>query len=96
MMKPTAILINTARGGVVVEDALIKALQGKTIRGAGLDVFEKEPVDLDNPLLDMENVVLSPHAAGGTYESWPRRARFAYDNMQRVIDGKEPLSLVSK
>jgi phosphoglycerate dehydrogenase-like enzyme len=95
-MKPTAILINTSRGEIVNEEALIKALEGKAIRGAGLDVFENEPINRGNPLLSLENVVLSPHAAGGTYESWPRRARFAYDNIQRVLDGKEPLSLVSK
>ena len=95
LMKSTAILVNTSRGEVLDEGALIKALEDKTIWGAGLDVFEMEPINRDNPLLSMENVVLSPHAAGGTYESWPRRAHFAYENFQRVLRGDQPLSLVS-
>ncbi len=95
LMKPTAVLVNTSRGGVVDEEALTKALESGTISGAGLDVFEKEPVDPRNPLLKMKNVVLSPHAAGGTYESWPRRARFAYENFERVLRGEQPLSLVT-
>ena len=94
LMKPTAILVNTARGPVVDEAALISALKAGRIRGAGLDVFQQEPINRDNPLLGMESVLLTPHAAGGTYESWPRRARFAYQNFQRVMEGKEPLSLV--
>ena len=60
-MKPTAYLINTSRGSIVDEAALIEALRQGTIRGAGLDVFEQEPVDPDNPLLEMDNVVVSPH-----------------------------------
>jgi len=62
-MKKTAYIINTARGPVIYEQALIKALQEKWIAGAGLDVFEKEPVDPDNPLLKMENVIVIPHSA---------------------------------
>jgi len=95
LMKPTAVLVNTSRGEVLDEAALTKALEEKTIWGAGLDVFEREPVNPDNPLLSMENVVLSPHAAGGTYESWPRRAHFAYENFQRILRGDRPLSIVS-
>jgi len=94
LMKSTAILVNTARGPIVDEGALIAALKAGRIRGAGLDVFQQEPIDRDNPLLALENVVLAPHAAGGTYESWPRRARFAFENFQRVMNGQEPLSLV--
>jgi D-3-phosphoglycerate dehydrogenase / 2-oxoglutarate reductase len=66
LMKPTALLINTARGAVVDEAALIKALQEAWIAGAGLDVLEKEPPDPDNPLTKMEKVVLTPHIAGWT------------------------------
>jgi phosphoglycerate dehydrogenase-like enzyme len=90
MMKPTAVIINTSRGPVVDEVALTEALQQKRIAGAGLDVFEKEPVDPGNPLLKLENVVLSPHSAGTTWDTWFRRAGFAYQNMKRVWDGEPP------
>lgn len=90
MMKPTALLINTSRGPVVDEAALFEALQKKRIAGAGLDVFEKEPVDPGNPLLKLENVVVSPHSAGTTWDTWFRRAEFAYQNMNRVWEGHPP------
>jgi phosphoglycerate dehydrogenase-like enzyme len=90
MMKPTAVVINTSRGPVVDEAALLEALQQKRIAGAGLDVFEKEPVDPGNPLLKLENVVLSPHSAGTTWDTWFRRAEFAYQNMKRVWEGEPP------
>jgi len=90
MMKPTAVLINTSRGPVVDEAALADALQQKRIAGAGLDVFEKEPVDPNNPLLRMENVVVTSHTAGTTWDTWFRRAEFAYQNMKRVWEGEPP------
>ena len=96
LMKPTAVLINTSRGPVVDEQALIHALQEGTIAGAGLDVFEKEPVDTDNPLLAMDNVVVTPHMAGTTWDTWFRRASFAYENMQRVWDGEAPHATVQE
>lgn len=94
LMKPTSVLINTSRGPVVDEEALIEALQEGRIAGAGLDVFEKEPVDPDNPLLKMDNVVVTPHVAGTTWDTWFRRAAFAYENMQRVWSGEAPLATV--
>lgn len=90
MMKPTALLINTSRGPVVDESALLEALRTKGIAGAGLDVFEKEPVDRNNPLLAMENVVVTPHSAGTTWDTWTRRAEFAYRNFERVWAGDPP------
>ncbi len=93
MMKPTAVLINTARGPVVDEAALIEALQNGVIAGAGLDVFEQEPVDPDNPLLRMDNIVVTPHMAGTTWNTWFRRAQFGYENMQRVWNGEAPQSI---
>ena len=96
LMKPTSVLINTSRGPVVDETALIEALQEGKIAGAGLDVFEKEPVDQDNPLLKMDNVVVTPHVAGTTWDTWFRRAAFAYENMQRVWDGEAPLATVQE
>lgn len=94
LMKPSAILINTCRGPVVSEADLIDALTGKRIWAAGLDVFEQEPVDPANPLLKMENVVVGPHVAGKSQESYPRRVSFAFENMRRVWDGGKPESVV--
>ncbi len=90
MMKPTAVLINTARGGVVDEPALIEALQKGTIAGAGLDVFATEPPDRDNPLLQMDSVVVTPHNGGGTVDTMKRIVGHAFENILRVEHG-EPL-----
>ena len=95
VMKPDAYFINVCRGSVVDEPALIEALRAGKMRGAGLDVFEKEPVDPNNPLLKLENVVVAPHIAGKSYESYPRRVRFAFENMVRVWDGGKPESIVN-
>lgn len=95
MMKPTAVLINTSRGPVVDEAALADALQQKRIAGAGLDVFEKEPVDPGNPLLRLDNVVVTPHSAGTTWDTWSRRAEFAYQNMKRVWEGQPPQAVAT-
>jgi phosphoglycerate dehydrogenase-like enzyme len=94
-MKSTAIIVNTSRGPVVDEVALTEALQQKRIAGAGIDVFEKEPVDPANPLLKLENVVVSPHSAGTTWDTWFRRADFAYKNMKRVWDGQPPQAVAT-
>ena len=94
MMKPTAILINTSRGPVVDEVALINALEEGLIAAAGLDVFEKEPVHPDNPLLRMDNVVATPHMAGTTWDTWARRANFGFENMERVSQGEAPQAVV--
>ena len=94
LMKDSAILINTCRGPVVNEPELIEALNARTIWAAGLDVFEQEPVDPANPLLTMENVVVGPHVAGKSQESYPRRVKFAFENMQRVWNGGALESLV--
>ena len=94
LMKPTAILINTSRGPVVDEEALISALQSGVIAAAGLDVFEKEPVSPDNPLLKMDNVVAPPHMAGTTWDTWARRANFGFENMERIRNGEAPQAVV--
>ena len=92
-MKQNAVLINTARGAAVVEKDLIEALEKGVIAGAGLDVFEKEPLG-DSPLLAFENVVLTPHTAGSTIDTWWRRLDFAFENIQRVSRGEDPTFVV--
>ncbi len=95
-MKPTAYFINTSRGQVVDELALIKALQEKWIAGAGLDVFEKEPVDPDNPLLKMDNVVVTPHSAGYSDASFRLSKIIVGQEAVRVLSGRWPKNVVNK
>ena len=87
-MKPSAILINTSRGGVVDEAALITALEMKTIAGAGLDVFEEEPLAPHSPLLKFECVVLTPHIAAGTVDALREKMRSVFANLQRFVRGQ--------
>lgn len=93
-MKPSAILINTARGKLVVEKDLIEALQTKRIAGAGLDVFETEPVSKDNPLLFMDNVILTPHIAAGTADALHEKMRAVFANLVRFVQGERPKNLI--
>jgi len=95
-MKPTAYFINTARGSIVDEPALIKALQEKWIAGAGLDVFEKEPVDPDNPLLKMDNVVVTPHSASYSDEAFSLPAKIVLQETVRVLSGRWPKNAANK
>lgn len=96
MMKRTAFLVNTSRGPVVDEQALVKALRARWIAGAGLDVMEMEPPDASNPLLTMENVVVTPHAAYYSDESVVRMRRSVGLEAARVLSGKWPKNLVNK
>lgn len=89
LMKPNAILINTARGPIVDEEALIKALQNKEIAAAGLDVFEREP-EVPQALKDLPNVVLLPHIGSASIETRNKMALMAAENAIAVIQGKEP------
>jgi D-3-phosphoglycerate dehydrogenase len=88
LMKPDAFLVNTARGGIVNEEALFKALSTGKLRGAGLDVLDKEPPDAGNKLFGLENVILSPHMAGVTKEASDRMAVTAIENILSVFDGR--------
>lgn len=90
MMKPTAILVNTARGALINEKVLIKALQEGWMAGAALDVFEVEPPTKDNPLLKLENVLATPHFASCTCEAWAREAFMAAEEVVRVLEGYKP------
>ena len=94
-MKRTAILVNTARGPVVNQAHLVEALDRASIAGAGLDVFESEPLGADNPLLGRDNVVVTPHNAGTTIDTWTRRLDFAFSNIERVARGEAPHSVVN-
>src|SRR5262245_51626664 len=93
-MKPTAYLINTARGGLVCERDLIEALKAGRLAGAGLDVFELEPPENDNPLLQLENVVVTPHAAGGDLESRDAMALSAAQSILALSRGEWPAEAV--
>ncbi len=94
-MKPSSILINVSRGQIVDQVALLDALRSGRIAGAGLDVFAVEPLPLDDPLLAMDNVVLTPHVAGSTYATARRRGAAAAENVQRVAKGSDPLYVVT-
>ena len=88
LMKPTAILVNTCRGSVVDEAALYEALRTQRILAAALDVFEAEPPGAHNPLLALDNVVLTPHNAGGTLDAEIALVRHAYANIVKVSRGE--------
>ena len=94
LMKPTAVLINACRGPVVDEAALIRALNDGKIAAAGLDVLEEEPTPADNPLLDIDNVLITPHLAAFAQESFEKMRAFAVKNAARVAGGAEPDSVV--
>lgn len=95
LMKPSAILINISRGKVVDEAALIDALQRGALRGAGLDVFEREPVATDSPLLGLDNVVATPHIGSATEETREAMAACAVDNLLAALRGERPANLVN-
>jgi len=94
-MKPTAILINTSRGPVVDEKALARALQEKRLAGAGLDVWEQEPVAPDNPLLTMDTVIATPHAAYFSSPAVAQVPRRCGEEVARVLTGQRPLNVVN-
>ncbi len=95
-MKKTACLVNTSRGPVVDEKALYKALKEGWIWAAGLDVWEKEPVDTNNPLLKLGNVTAAPHIASGSIATRTRMAVMAVENMVAILEGRVPPNLVNK
>ena len=96
LMKPGAYLINSARGGVVEEEALFDALKNAKLAGAAVDVFEKEPVDADNKLLGLDNVIFTPHIGANTKEAQIQAGTVCADQVIMVLAGKEPEFCVNK
>ena len=94
-MKPTALFINNGRGPTVAEKALIKALEEKWIAGAGLDVFEQEPPDPENPLLHMENVIATPHVASASQRMAPETRRRVGQEISLGLTGRWPRTCVN-
>jgi phosphoglycerate dehydrogenase-like enzyme len=95
LMKPDAVLVNTSRGGVVDEEALVDVLRTGGLAAAGLDVFAVEPIPADNPLLGLENVVLTPHVTWYTVDTMRRYLEHAVDNCRRLRDGWELANVVN-
>ncbi|CAI8719231.1 2-hydroxyacid dehydrogenase [Pseudomonas soli] len=95
LMKPTAILVNISRGRVLDEAALLQALAERRIRGAGLDVFVQEPLAADSPLLQLDNLVVTPHIGSATLETREAMARCAVDNLLAALAGERPANLVN-
>jgi phosphoglycerate dehydrogenase-like enzyme len=94
LMKPTAYLINTARGGVVDEKALVENLRQRKLAGAGLDVFVEEPLPADHPFLGLDNVVLAPHTGGGSGGGHRKNIAEIINNIARAARGERPRNLV--
>ncbi|MFJ3367259.1 2-hydroxyacid dehydrogenase [Pseudomonas sp. NPDC086251] len=95
LMRPETIFINISRGKVVDEAAMIEALRGGQLRAAGLDVFEREPLDPESPLLHLNNVVATPHIGSATHETREAMARCAVENLLAALAGERPANLVN-
>ena len=94
MMKPTSLVVNTSRGPVINESALVDALREGKIGGAALDVFETEPPPLDNPLLSMPNVLVTPHIASASWETRRKMAVRSTGNVLSYLKGERPPHIV--
>ena len=95
LMKPTAVLVNTARSGLVDEQALVKVLQERAIMGAALDVFDVEPLPPDHPLLKLDNVTLVPHIAGSTIDAFRNSPKLMAGHLRRMLLGQGPLPVIN-
>src|SRR5699024_12048299 len=94
--KRSTNVINSSRGNMIVEKELIEALQEGEIAAAGLDVFEQEPVQPDNPLLNMKNVVTTPHVGSSTHETELKMSELAAKNMEAGLNGVKPPNLIDQ
>ena len=95
MMKPTAVLVNTARSGLIDEQALIAALQDRTIMGAAIDVFDAEPLADDHPFIELDNVTITPHLAGSTIDSFRNSPRMMAEHIRNLLAGEEGVPIVN-
>lgn len=95
LMKPGAVLVNTARSGLVDEAALVRALAERRIMGAALDVFDTEPLPPDHPLLKLDNVTLTPHLAGSTQDAFRNSAKLMAGHLRNMLRGEGPLPIVN-
>jgi len=94
-MKPGAFIVNTARGGIIDEGALIEALREGRLAGAGLDVFETEPMPATHPLYALPNVVLTPHISAGTRDAFTTKMRFIFENLEAFFAGRPVQNLIT-
>ena len=95
MMKPTAVLVNTARSGLVDEKALVKVLRQRKIMGAALDVFDEEPLPPDSPMLKLDNVTITPHLAGSTIDAFLNSPKMMAGHLTKMLRGESPLPIVN-
>ncbi|MFW6078572.1 MAG: NAD(P)-dependent oxidoreductase, partial [Gemmatimonadota bacterium] len=95
-MKPGAVLVNVARGGVVDEDALVRALAGGRLRGAALDVFSREPLPAGHPLWRLPNAVVTPHVSAYSRGYWEREVALVIENLRRYLAGEPLRNVVDK
>jgi D-3-phosphoglycerate dehydrogenase len=97
LMKAGSILVNTSRGGAIVEEALAEAIDSGHLARAALDVFQQEPISMDNPLLrcDPDRVILTPHAIGHNLQTGPSGVQMALENIERALRGEPPESVIN-
>ncbi|MGE5123275.1 MAG: NAD(P)-dependent oxidoreductase [Acidobacteriaceae bacterium] len=95
LMKETAYFVNTARSAVTDEMALVEALKSRKIRGGGFDVFDKEPLPVDHPFMELDNVILLPHIGGATVEVTTHQTQIMVPDIVRLINGEQPLHIVN-
>ena len=95
LMKPSAVLVNTARSGLIDEQALIEALSQRRIMGAALDVFDTEPLPVDHPLLKLDNVTITPHLAGSSIDAFRNSPQMMAEHLSRMLKGQQPLPIVN-
>ena len=95
MMKPTAVLVNTARSGLIDEKALVEVLRQRKIMGAALDVFDEEPLPPDSPMLELDNVTITPHLAGSTIDAFLNSPKLMAAHLTRMLQGEKPLPIIN-